>query len=248
MARQPYILFLSAFLLLSCNHSGTPTAPSAASESETMYQVSTLQALMEGGYDGYITVGELCRHGDFGMGTFDKIDGEMIVLDGNVYQARHDGSVALADGNLTVPFANITHFDSDFTAVLTHVDNMDALTTQLTQAITPHGLQQIYAVRIAVPESDSILVRSELPQRKPYRPLAEVLQSDQREYTYHHLAGTIVALYFPDCFVRQNATGWHCHFLSDDATKGGHMFDLTTSAGLTAHFDATPCFSLYLPQ
>ncbi|MBQ0074202.1 MAG: acetolactate decarboxylase [Prevotella sp.] len=222
---------------------------------ETMYQVSTLQALLDGGYDGYITVGDLRKHGDIGVGTFDKIDGEMIVVDGTVYQARYDGSVRVADDYLTVPFANVTHFDNDTTITLPKVTSMEDLTAKLSTAIanqnslssTGGAGRVLYVARMDIADCKSIHVRSELPQQKPYRPLMEVLKTDQREFTYSHIGGTIVALYFPDFFDKQNSTGWHLHFISADKTKGGHVFDITTSDRVTVHLDATPYYKLYMP-
>lgn len=231
--------------LFSCTRN-IKTAKSRHEMRDTMYQVSTLQALLSGDYDGHIKVEELRKYGDIGMGTFDRIDGEMIILDGTVYQARHDGSVSVADDKTTIPFANITHFESDFTAELPKASNMDELTEQLTKAISTHGLNSIYVVRIDITHCDSIHVRSELPQEKPYRPLMEVMQTAQREFQYKNIGGTIVAQYFPTFFDKQNSTGWHCHFISNDKTKGGHMFNISTNQKLTAHFDVTPYFTLYL--
>lgn len=233
--------------LLSCTNGSKVETVTSESDNETMYQVATLQALLDGEYDGLITVNELRKHGDTGLGTFDKIDGEMIIVDGTVYQARYDGTVSVADDSLTVPFANITHFDSDITVPLKQVKSMEDLTEQITKAITPHGLNHIYAVRIDIPQCDSVLFRSELPQQKPYRPLAEVLQNDQREFSCQGIGGTIVALYFPDFFDKHNSPGWHCHFISDDKSKGGHMFNIAISKEVEAHVDATPYYNLYLP-
>lgn len=214
---------------------------------ETMFQVSTLQALLDGGYDGYITVGELRKHGDIGVGTFDKIDGEMIVVDGTVYQARYDGSVRVADDNLTTPFANVTHFDRDITVTLPKVTSMDDLTNRLNEVVKAQDVNKVYVARMDIADCESIHVRSELPQQKPYRPLMEVLKTEQREFTYTNIGGTIVALYFPDFFDKQNSTGWHLHFLSADKTKGGHVFDITTNDSVTVHIDATPYYKLYMP-
>lgn len=247
-------LIIAIVSLVSCGKNDNPSTNSGqaadADADETMYQVSTLQALLDGGYDGHITVGELRKHGDIGVGTFDKIDGEMIVVDGTVYQARYDGSVRVADDNLTVPFANVTHFDCDTTITLPKIASMDDLTAQLNAAISlpkQGGAGKVFALRMDIDNCESIHVRSELPQQKPYRPLAEVLKTDQREFTYTNIGGTIVALYFPDFFDKQNSTGWHMHFISADKQKGGHMFDITTSQSVTVHLDATPYYKLYMP-
>lgn len=259
MSRKACILLIAVVQMIAfvtfaaCADNTDGDTPPSGDDGETMYQVSTLQALLDGGYDGHITVGELKKHGDIGVGTFDKIDGEMIIVDGTVYQARYDGSVNVADDKLTVPFANITHLDEDFSVTLPKISSMDDLTAQLTEAINSPSLGegrggcQIYVARMEIAQCDEVFVRSELPQQKPYRPLAEVLKTDQREFTYTNIGGTIVALYFPDFFDKQNSTGWHLHFVSTDKTKGGHIFDITTSESVTVHIDATPYYNLYMP-
>ena len=219
-----------------------------AVNSEAMYQVATLQSLMIGNYDGFISVGELRKYGNIGLGTFDAVDGEMIVLDGIVYQARYDGSVRVADDALGVPFATVTTFDADVTQSLDKVESMEQLTKQLTDIVEKNGKNLIYAVRIDVDNCESILVRSELPQTKPYRPLAEALATDQREFTYQNISGTIVAVYFPSFFTAQNTPGWHCHFISADRTKGGHMLNIKTTASSKAQFDTTLYYNMYMPS
>ena len=64
-----------------------------------MYQVSTLQALMLGYSRSVITVGELIKHGNTGLGTFEDVDGEMIVTDGVCYRATETGEVVKAGGD-----------------------------------------------------------------------------------------------------------------------------------------------------
>lgn len=70
-------------------------------------QVSTIDALLASAYDGAITVAELTRYGDLGIGTPDHIDGELIVLDGEAYSARGDGSVVRLGPDATVAFGSV---------------------------------------------------------------------------------------------------------------------------------------------
>ena len=56
-----------------------------------------MTALLDGIYDGEMTIGELLGKGNFGIGTFDALDGEMIILDGVCYQLRGDGTATIAD-------------------------------------------------------------------------------------------------------------------------------------------------------
>lgn len=215
---------------------------------ETMYQVATLQSLMVGNYDGFVPVSEIRKHGDIGVGTFERIDGEMIVLDGTVYQARYDGSVIVAEDNTGVPFATVTHFDCDTVITVDIIENLKSLAVRLDDAIENLGRNLIYVVRIDVPECQKVNVRSEVPQDKPYRMLAETMTTAQREFTYKNIGGTIVAVYFPSFFASQNTPGWHFHFISDDRTKGGHVLDLNVGMPVKVQFDITPYYNLFLPE
>src|ERR1700757_1765539 len=77
-----------------------------------VYQTSTMGALLDGVYDGDVTIRELLRHGDFGLGTFNGLDGEMLVLDGVCYQLRSDGSAQVAESDQRTPFGVVTWFDA----------------------------------------------------------------------------------------------------------------------------------------
>ena len=237
-------IFLSAFIALNVM---SGYAQSTDVNRETMYQVATLQSLMVGNYDGFVSVGELRKHGDIGVGTFERIDGEMIVLDGTVYQARYDGSVIVADDNTGVPFATVTYFDCDTVVTVDRIDNLKNLAAQLDETIESIGRNLIYVVRVEVPECQKVNVRSEVPQDKPYRMLAETMITAQREFSYSNVGGTVVAVYFPSFFASQNTPGWHFHFISDDRTKGGHVLDLRVEVPVKAMIDATPYYNLYMP-
>lgn len=91
------------------------------------YQVALIQSLVQGYYDGIITVGELKQHGDTGIGTFEGLNGEMIVLDGTVYQAVADGSITIPADEETVPSGSVTFFDTDKTLTLIGISDMAAL-------------------------------------------------------------------------------------------------------------------------
>src|SRR5580698_4525804 len=82
----------------------------------TLFQVSTSAALVEGVYQGAVRVSRLLSHGDFGVGTFVDLDGEMAVLDGICYQILANGSVAQVDGDRLIPYAVVTQFSAAFRA------------------------------------------------------------------------------------------------------------------------------------
>src|SRR5439155_18390467 len=67
-------------------------------------------ALVEGIYQGAVRVGTLREHGDLGLGTFENLDGEMVIVDGHFFHVRSDGSVRECDDDVLSPFAVITRF------------------------------------------------------------------------------------------------------------------------------------------
>ena len=214
--------------------------------SDKLFQVALLQSLMQGEYDGIITVGELKEYGDTGIGTFKGVNGEMIVLDGIVYRAIWDGSVEVAPDSETVPFSNVTFFDVDIKAENVKAESSSELKSILNSIVRKHGRNQFYMAKVTG-IFPSILVRSELEQKEPYRPLNDALKTDQREFTYSDIKGTVVALYCPDYMEGLNSAGWHLHFISDDRQKGGHVLDLKVQDGLL-ELDIISEFAMVVPN
>ena len=211
----------------------------------SIYQVALLQSLAQGCLGGIITVGELKKHGDTGIGTFDGLDGEMIVLDGTVYQALGDGSVVIAAEDETVPFSNVTFFEEDFRLPIGRIPDLAALQNKLNAFVRENGPNLFNMVKIKGAFS-SVRVRSESKQAKPYRQLDVALAADQVEYGYEKIGGTLVGLYCPDYMGTLNSTGWHFHFIAEDLTRGGHVLRVSV-AEATASICAVSGFTLEVP-
>ena len=213
---------------------------------ESIYQVALLQSLAQGYFDGSMTVGDLKTHGDTGIGTFDGLNGEMIVLDGVVYQTIGDGSVVVPADDETVPFSNVTFFEEDITLPLSGIADMSSLQAALNEVVREHGANLFYMVKI--PGTFSFIkVRSEFKQEKPYRNLDVALAADQNEFDFENIRGTMVGLYCPDYMGDLNSVGWHFHFLTEDLAQGGHVLQVSVDQA-TALLDATPGFELFLPE
>ncbi|MBQ7500960.1 MAG: acetolactate decarboxylase [Clostridia bacterium] len=217
-----------------------------AGNRKKIYQVALLQSLVQGYYDGVVKVGELKRRGDAGIGTFEGVNGEMIVLDGKVYQALGDGSVREADDDETVPFSVVTFFEKDITAELPKTNCIGNLNDTLTGIVNENGKNLFYMVRIDGTFA-GMNVRSVPKQKKPYRTLDQALASDQKVFNYKNVTGTIIGLYCPDYMGGINTPGWHSHFISDDRTKGGHILDLAFDSA-HAELSAAQGFEMYLPD
>ena len=203
---------------------------------DTLTQLAPFIYILSGNYNGNTTVAQFKKAGNLGIGTFQGLDGEAILLDGLLYQAQGDGSVKLADDNQLMPFGVCTLFDKDLSIEMRHIASYE----QFSQALTPHfeDPKLFYAIK-APGLFKTITVRSCDQQQTPYRPLAEVTQS-QHEYTYTNCRGTLVGFWTP-AFVPGNigVPGFHLHFISDDRTQGGHVLDFQADL-LTLMLDRTP--------
>ena len=196
-----------------------------------MYQVSTLQALMLGYSRSVITVSELLSHGNTGLGTFEDVDGEMIVLDGTCYRATESGNVVVAEPSKGVPFSAVCNMEDSRTFELGEYGDIDSLKKTLNNIIEEDfGLNSMHMVRIDG-EFNLIDARSESPYRSIHVSLKTVLEQTQKAFCFENIRGTLVCVYFPDYMDGINAPGWHLHFVSEDRQKGGHVFEMSMKSG-----------------
>ena len=224
---------------------GAYAAPSHI-ERETINQVALLQSLALGHFDGSITARDWKRFGDTGIGTFNGLDGELIMLDGVIYRANQDCSINVVSDSVTIPFSNITFFDKDYSVKLQNISDKAALESRLNSIVEERGVNSFYMVKITA-NFNSIVVRSEAKQVKPYPTLVQALERTQHELTCEDITGTIVGLYCPVYMGELNSVGWHFHFVSEDKTTGGHVLELNIKDGI-AQLDKTDNFNLHLPK
>lgn len=200
---------------------------SFAADSGFLYQVSTLGAVQEGFYDGVISLDALKDKGDFGIGTFDSLDGEMILLDGMFYQVRSDGHVYLPVGNTMTPFAAVTRFKEDMTVPISRPFTYKGLTELIENAFPSKNLP--YAVRVDG-EFSYVKTRSVPAQVKPFPRLAEVVKT-QPVFEMKNIKGTIIGFWFPQFYGGLNMPGFHLHFISADKKSGGHLLECSITSG-----------------
>jgi acetolactate decarboxylase len=222
--------------------SPTTAVSTAGDPGEVLYQYATLNALMAGVYDGDLTVGELEKHGDQGLGTINKLDGEMLVLDGKAYQIAYDGRVHELEAADLTPFAVVTDFDADITLAAASPMTFDEVKAAIDRARPSANLP--YAIRIEGTFA-SVKTRSVPAQTKPYRPLPEVLK-EQAEFEFTDVKGTIVGFWLPAYMDGPNAGGYHMHFITASHDGGGHVLDCRP-ADVTVTLDETPEWTVDLP-
>jgi acetolactate decarboxylase len=221
----------------------SPAAVPTQNGTGIMYQLSTIGSLMNGGFTGVGTVADLHQHGDFGLGTYDGLDGEMVMVDGSCYQILSTGNVRLAGDNQTTPFATVTRFQIIRTTPALYTVNLTDLTGSLDRTA---GCSGTFCAARLDGTFPYVKARSPRKQGKPYPNLTEALKT-QSVFEFRNMTGTMVGIYTPSWASSLNVPGWQLHFITQDRTGGGHVLDCMVN-GTDAEIDPTVNFFLTTPE
>jgi acetolactate decarboxylase len=208
----------------------------------TMFQVSTATALVEGIYQGAIRVATLREHGDLGLGTFEGLDGEMVIVDGHFFQVRSDGLVREVDDNVLTPFALITGFAPEPAVTLDQCPDLAHLTSRFDTL--RHSDNVFFALRVDG-KFDYVHTRA-MCRTKEGVPLVQAA-SVQPEFEFHDIAGTVVGFWSPEYVKTLNVPGYHLHFISTDRTHGGHLLQCN-GRGLRLQIQREGDYHIALPE
>ena len=206
-------------------------------------QFSTIDALMQGIYDGPATFAEVARHGDFGIGTVNHLDGEMIGLGGKFFQITSDGTVHQLPLTAKTSFATVCFFKGAHTATVPELRSYSALQRWLDSRMG--SVNDFWAVRIDGHFS-MVRARSISRQKPPYLPLAVVARSESI-FEVRNVKGTLVGFRCPPYVRGLNVAGYHFHFLSEDESFGGHVLGCRIREG-KAGWQVHRTFQMVLPD
>ena len=178
-----------------------------------VFQHGTLGMLVPGLFDGTMTIADLLKHGDWGIGTASGLDGEMIVLEIRVLKPEEK-----------VPFATV-HFEQikdKFTA-------RNLTKKELEEHIlkTYPYKNVFFAVKI-VGKFSAVRTRVVEKQTRPYKQLLAVA-NEQAVFEKSDVSGTVIGYFAPKMFQGMAAPGFHLHFLADDKSIGGHLLNFDVS-------------------
>lgn len=191
-----------------------------------IYQTSLMSALMAGIYEGEMTYGQLHSHGDFGLGTFNDLDGEMIGLDGTFYQLRSDGSARPVTDDQKTPFAVITFFRPEQELDLTQPVGKSGLLAMIEKATDANLFNAIRVDGIF----EEVHTRTVQRQVRPFPPLTDAAKH-QEEKVFANVEGTLAGFRSPTYAQGIGVAGFHLHFLRKDKQAGGHALDYRLQFG-----------------
>lgn len=208
----------------------------------TLFQVSTSRALVQGVYGQAVLSSRLLCHGDFGLGTFDELDGEMVVLDRVIYQVRSDGTVQQVANDVGTPFATVLNFSADGEESLQDVTSLDELCLACDKQRQSDNL--FYAFRV---DGAFNRVHTRAMRRTQSGVSLKTAASVQPEFQFLNIEGTLVGFWSPSFASAVDIPGYHFHFLSADRTKGGHLLDCAADR-LSLRWQRVADFHLSLPD
>jgi len=235
-------LLLVALSGCSTNIAPSEYADNPIAQRETLAQISTIDAILNGVYDGVMTFGSLKEYGDFGIGTFAGLDGEMVGFKGDFYQVKADGIAYPVSDSMETPFASVTFFEIDDEETLPKGINYEQLEGLLDGILPTANI--FYAIKIEGTFS-YMKTRSVPGQEKPYPPLVEVTKN-QPIFEFNDVEGTIVGFRCPAYVAGVNVPGYHLHFLTKDRDRGGHILEFKVEEAV-ALVDYTSEFLMILP-
>jgi acetolactate decarboxylase len=190
-------------------------------EESELYQTSLMSALIDGVYDGEVTIGQLLKHGDFGLGTFNELDGELVAFDSEVHQLREDGSARQAGMNQKTPFAVMTFFRPTMFGQLSSPLEKTDVQELINELI---GSPNLFCAFRIDGKFERVETRTVPRQSLPYRPMLRAIES-QPVFTFKETSGTLVGFRSPEYVQGINVAGFHVHYITDDRKGGGHVLD-----------------------
>jgi len=206
----------------------------------TLYQISTSSALVEGVYSGSVCSSVLLEHGDFGLGAFENLDGEMVILDGQIYQVAE--TVHHRTDDFLVPFASIAHFCAKSSFEIDNVACLKDIELACDQQRISDNL--FYALRLdGIFETTHARAVHTVPQNTRLLDAAKT----QLEFHFENIEGTLVGFWSPRYSSSFSIPGYHLHFISKDRTKGGHLLDCSARK-LKARVQVLSEYNIRLPD
>ena len=214
-------------------------------KSDKFYQYSIWWAFVNKVFDGDLKVNELKKHGDIGLGSFDFLDGELVMLDGIPYRIREDGEISVGEDNDEIVYANATFFDEDGVFKLENPSDYTSFQAQL-DSLMPN--ENYFYAYVAHGTFESIKLGGVPKVAPPFDDGLDVLLPERPIFTGENITGTMIGFYCPEFIGNINAVGYHFHFISDDLKLGGHILEFRMKDAVEVRYDQMTEYQFTLPD
>ena len=190
-------------------------------------QISLFSVLLSGRYGGVISVAEMKKLGNMSIATMDRLDGEVQMIDGVVYQARDDGHVYLPGDDGTIPFGTIAQFHAERCVRLADIPSYELFEEYMAECC-PH--ENVPLAIHFTGEFRHMKVRTVARQEKDGLGLADAAKNEA-VFDFPDCSGDLVGFRLPGYVNGVNAPGWHLHFVDTARRHGGHVLNFSLRSG-----------------
>lgn len=236
------VLSLAVLLIIGTVFTGCSTAQDSG---KLLFITGTYGALSRGNYDGDMNVAQLKQHGDFAMGNFSGLDGEMLVMDGTCYRIGAEGKLTKADDTWTIPNATATFFKPEKTISLSKAGSYQAMQANISSQLPTANI--FYAMKVTG-KFDWIKARTLTRINKPYPATPySTITANEPTFEFKNVNSTLLFVVVPIYAGELAYPGYHAHFINSDGKYGGHVIDCSIVSG-QAEIASLPNFTVNLPQ
>ena len=216
----------------------------SARRSNRFYHYSIWGAFVNRVFEGDLTCRELKENGDVGLGSYSRLDGEMVMLDGIPYKIEESGQVKVADDEELIVYANATHFESENSYQLPEVTSYEMLREIIGQRLPSRNYFYAFKVHGSFAAMKCGGLAKQTP---PFEKGLDVLIPNRPVFNRENVSGTMIGFFCPSFIGEINVAGFHMHFISDDRTFGGHVMELSGS-DLSIEVDHMARYTFVLPE
>ncbi|SFF00906.1 acetolactate decarboxylase [Chitinophaga sp. CF118] len=236
-------IIILAICISALSASSYPGVKKDVPPDSSLFTVGIGAGLIGGLYDGFYPFKSLKKHGDFGLGAPDKLDGEIMIFQGKIYQTQHTGKTFIVDDKQLTPFAMINFFHPDIKITPNMPMNKATLFHYLDSILT--NINGMYAIHISGKFS-YVKTRAFPPVKEhEHTPLADMLNL-QHFFEFADSQGDMIGYRLPSFMDNTNIAGYHFHYLSQQKDAGGHIIDLKTD-NIVIEIDILDNYTIQVP-
>lgn len=212
---------------------------------DTYFHYSIWHAFVNKVFDADLKVSTLKANGDIGLGSFNMLDGEMVMLDGVPYRIREDGEITVGADDDEIVYANATFFDRDGSFPINETVGFDKFRAICNENLP--SLNLFYAFKVHG-TFKTIKLGGLNKQEKPFDDGLDVLIPNRPIFEGENVHGTMVGFFCPEFIGDINAAGYHFHFISEDLKLGGHVMEFECTEPLEVKYDEMNNYHFFLPD
>jgi acetolactate decarboxylase len=189
-------------------------------------QIGTYDYLVEPNFTGLSQIKTATKGVTFGLGTFDNLDGELVIVGGIGYRIPTTGVPEQITGDELTPFLQAIRF----TPTKSGPVPPGTQCSQLIPAINALAATDAGIVAVRVRGTFTALTTRSVPrQSEPWPSLAQVI-SEQTQFDLSGSRAVLVGFRQANDFLGVGQPGLHLHGLTANKNAGGHVLSCTAGA------------------